>query len=166
MAFQASLVAQTVKNTPAMQEMQERRVQSLGWEHPLEKGIGTTPVFWRIPWTKESGRLQSIELQTVGHDWATKHVCPRTHTHTHTHTHTLTEQSRTGFWVEFCCWLATSSSCYKVQMRLCTYQFALYLAHSKLLIYSCCYNATLTRIVIIERERMLFCCKWLIGSWS
>ena len=39
----ASLVAQLVKNPPAMQETW---VQSLGWEDPLEKGMATTPVFW------------------------------------------------------------------------------------------------------------------------
>ena len=38
---------------------------------------------WRIPWTEELGGLQSMELQRVGHNSATKH----THTHTHTHTH-------------------------------------------------------------------------------
>ena len=42
-------VPQTVKNPPAMKEMQETRVQPLSWEHPLEKGMATTPVFWRIP---------------------------------------------------------------------------------------------------------------------
>ena len=39
----ASLVAQTVNNVPAMQET---RVQSLGWEDPLEKGMQSTPIFW------------------------------------------------------------------------------------------------------------------------
>ena len=55
----ASLVAQTIKNPPAMQETQ---VQSLGWEDPLEKGIAThSSIFaWRIPWTEEPGGLQSM----------------------------------------------------------------------------------------------------------
>ena len=39
----SSLVAQTVKNPPAMQETW---VPSLGWEDPLDKGMATTPVFW------------------------------------------------------------------------------------------------------------------------
>ena len=39
---------------------------------------------WKIPWTKEPGRLHFMGLQRVGHDWVTKH--PHTHTHTHTHT--------------------------------------------------------------------------------
>ena len=67
-----SLVAQMVKNLPAMQENQ---VQSLRQEDPLEKGIATYSSIrvWRIPWTEEPGGLQSMRLQRVGHDWATKH---------------------------------------------------------------------------------------------
>ena len=63
----ASMVAQTVKNLPAMQET---RVRSLGWEDPLEEGIAThsSTLAWRIPWTEEPGRLQSMGSQTVGHD--------------------------------------------------------------------------------------------------
>ena len=66
--LRASLVAQTVKNLPAMQETQ---VQSLG-EDPLEKGKAThsSILAWieaRIPWTEETGRLQYMELQRVGH---------------------------------------------------------------------------------------------------
>ena len=72
----ASLVAQMVKNLPAMWETW---VRSLGWEDFLEEGMQHTPVF--LPgeslWTEEPGRLQSMGLQRVGHDWATKH----THTH-------------------------------------------------------------------------------------
>ena len=63
----ASLVSQTVKNLPAMQET---RVQSLGLEEPLEKGVATCSSIlgWRIPWSEEPGRLQSMGLQTVGRD--------------------------------------------------------------------------------------------------
>ena len=45
-------------------------VQSLGWEDPLEKGKAThsSILAWRIPWTEEPGRLQSMGLQRVGHD--------------------------------------------------------------------------------------------------
>ena len=66
-ALGASLVAQTVKNLPAMQET---RVQSLGWEDPLEEGMAThsSVLAWRIPWTEENGGLRSIGLQRVGHD--------------------------------------------------------------------------------------------------
>ena len=56
-----------VKNLTAMQEMQ---VQAQGGEDPLEKGMATSssiPV-WRIPWTEEPGRLQSMGSQRVGHD--------------------------------------------------------------------------------------------------
>ena len=60
-------MAQTLKNLPAMQETQ---AQSLGWEDPLEKGIAThsSILAWRIPWTEESGGLQSMGLQNVRHD--------------------------------------------------------------------------------------------------
>ena len=55
-------MAQVVKNLPAMQETW---VQSLGWEDPLEKGMAThsSILAWRIPWTEEIGRLQSMELK-------------------------------------------------------------------------------------------------------
>ena len=63
----ASLVTQTVKNPPAMWEIW---VQSLGWEDPLEKGMAThsSILAWRIPWTEEPGRLQSMGSQRVEHD--------------------------------------------------------------------------------------------------
>ena len=62
-----SLVAQMVKNLPAIWETQ---VQPLGWEDPLEKGMTThsSILAWRIPWTEEPGRLQSMKLQKVSHD--------------------------------------------------------------------------------------------------
>ena len=55
----ASLVAQTVKHLPVMRETQ---VLSLGWEDPLEKEISThsSTLTWKIPWTEEPGRLQSM----------------------------------------------------------------------------------------------------------
>ena len=68
MAFYlASLVTQTVKYLPAMWEPQ---VQSLGWEDPLEKGMAThsSILVWRIPWTEEPDRLQSMGSQRVRHD--------------------------------------------------------------------------------------------------
>ena len=65
-----SLVAQMVKR---LSTMQETRVQSLGWEDPLEKemAIQSSTLAWKIPWTEEPGRLQSLGSQRVGHDWAT-----------------------------------------------------------------------------------------------
>ena len=62
-SFWASLVAQTVKNPPAMQET---RVQYLGWEDPLEKGMAThsSILAWKIPWTEEPGRAQAMGLQS------------------------------------------------------------------------------------------------------
>ena len=63
----ASLVAQMVKNLPAMLEPQ---VGFLSREDPLKKGMATdsSNLAWRIPWTEEPGRLQSIGSQGIGHD--------------------------------------------------------------------------------------------------
>ena len=63
----SSLVAQLVKNLPVMQETW---VQSLDWEDPLEKGMVThsSILAWRIQWTEEPGRVQSMGSQRVGHD--------------------------------------------------------------------------------------------------
>ena len=59
-----------VKNLP---EMQETQVWSLGGEDPLEKEMAThsSILAWRIPWTKETGGLQSMGSQRVGHNWVT-----------------------------------------------------------------------------------------------
>ena len=64
---QASLVIETVKNLPAMQETQ---VQSLGQEDPLGKEMAahSSILAWRIPWTEEPGGLQSMGSQRVGRD--------------------------------------------------------------------------------------------------
>ena len=64
---QSSLVAQRLKCLPPMWETW---VRSLGWEDPLEKKMAThsTVLAWRIPWTEEPGRLQSIGLHRVRHD--------------------------------------------------------------------------------------------------
>ena len=66
----ASLVAQTVKNLPAMWET---RVQSLGQEDPLDMAMAThsSILAWRIPQTEKPGGLQSMGSQRVRHDWAT-----------------------------------------------------------------------------------------------
>ena len=84
----ASLVAQLIKNPPTMRETW---VWSLGWEDPLEKGKAThssilawripwtekamephsSTLAWKIPWMEEPGRLQSLELRRVRHDWVT-----------------------------------------------------------------------------------------------
>ena len=68
--FWGSLVAQMVKNPPAIPETQ---VQSLGWEDALEKGMAThsSILAWRIPWTEEPGRLQSMRSHKVRHEWLT-----------------------------------------------------------------------------------------------
>ena len=66
LGFRASLLAQMVKNLPAMQETW---VQSLGQEDTLEKGMATHSniLAWRIPLTEEPGGLQSTGLQRVRH---------------------------------------------------------------------------------------------------
>ena len=63
--LRVSLVAQLIKNLLVMHEL-----WSLAGEDPLEKEMAThsTTLFWRIPWTEESGGLQSIRSQRVGHD--------------------------------------------------------------------------------------------------
>ena len=61
------MVAQTVKR---LSTMQETWVRSLGQEDPLEKemAIHSSAIAWKMPWTEESNRLQSIGSQRVGHD--------------------------------------------------------------------------------------------------
>ena len=72
----ASLVAQSVKNLPAVQKT---KVWSLGQEDPLEKEMTThsSVLAWRILWTEEPGGLQSMGSQRVRHNWL--------HTHLHLH---------------------------------------------------------------------------------
>ena len=55
-----------------MQKTQEMRVQSLGQEDPLEKGKAThsSTLAWKILWTEETGRLQSLRSQRIGHNLA------------------------------------------------------------------------------------------------
>ena len=62
-----SLVAQMVKR---LFKMWEAQVRALGWEDPLEKkmAIHSSTIAWKIPWTEEPGRLQSMGSQRVGHD--------------------------------------------------------------------------------------------------
>ena len=63
MIIHTHMVAQTVKNLPAMQDTQ---VRFLGWEDPLEKEMATHSSI--LAWTEEAGGLQSAGLQTVRHD--------------------------------------------------------------------------------------------------
>ena len=72
----AFLMAEMVKNLPAMQQTW---VWSLGWEDPLEKGMApdSSILAWRIPWTEEPGRLQSMGSQRAIHNWTTNmHTLP------------------------------------------------------------------------------------------
>ena len=61
-------MAQWVKNMPAMQETQEMKVRSQGWEDPLEEemAIHSNILPWKIPWTEEPSELQSTGSQRVG----------------------------------------------------------------------------------------------------
>ena len=63
----SQMVAHMINNLPAMQETW---VRSLGQEDPLEKGMAThsSILVWRIPWTEEPGRLQSMGSQRVRHN--------------------------------------------------------------------------------------------------
>ena len=65
--YRASLVVQTVKRLPTMQET---GVRSLGQERPLEKemAIHSSTLAWKIPWMEERGGLQSMGSQRVGYD--------------------------------------------------------------------------------------------------
>ena len=65
--FGTSVVAQTVKRLSTMRESQ---VRSLGQEDPLEKemAIYSSSIAWKIPWTEELGRLQSMGSQRVRHN--------------------------------------------------------------------------------------------------
>ena len=87
----ASLVAQMLKNLPAIQETW---VQSLGREDPQEKEMATHSSIrtWRIPWTEEPRGLQPVGSQRVGHDRAAN-------THTHTHTPVNVIRRMKGYWV-------------------------------------------------------------------
>ena len=89
--FLASLVAHMIKNLPAMQDTWG---PSLGWEDPLEKGMATHPniLAWRIPWTEETGRIQSTASQRAGHDWATFTI--------HTHSFYKGRDTLWGEWLE------------------------------------------------------------------
>ena len=64
-----------VKNPPAMQELQEPRLQSLGQEDPLEKYMAnrSSILAWRIPWTEKPSGLKSMGLKRVGLTEATYH---------------------------------------------------------------------------------------------
>ena len=90
-------MVQMVKN---LHVIWETWVQSLGWEDLWRRAWQLTPVLLpgESPWTEEPGGLQSMGLQRVGHDWATKCMHARARTHTHTHTHTSKVWVSDDFW--------------------------------------------------------------------
>ena len=91
----ASPVTQQVKNPPVLQEHQETRVWSLGWEDPLDEEMTaySSVLAWKIPWTEEPGGLQSKGLHRIRHDWA--------HIHDWAHRHDDLE-ARGGVWGCYC----------------------------------------------------------------
>ena len=107
-----SLVTQTVKHLPTMRETW---IQSLGWEDPLEKGRAThsSIVAWRIPWTEDPGRLQSMGMQRVRHNWVTK-PSPAQHKDTHVTFHK--EHCSAGF---FSCDVFVRPQCQSNNDQIC-----------------------------------------------
>ena len=67
--YEGLLGGSVIKNPPAVQELQEMQVRSLGQEDPLKEGTATDSsiLAWRIPWIEELGGLQSTGSQRVGH---------------------------------------------------------------------------------------------------
>ena len=65
------------KNLPTVQETQEMWVRFLDWEDPLEEPMAThsSILAWRVPWTEEHGRLQSVGLQESDRTAVTEHAC-------------------------------------------------------------------------------------------
>ena len=63
-------MALVIRNPPTNAGDVKTEVQSLGWEDPLEKGMAThsSTLAWKIPWTEEPGRLQSMGSLRVRHD--------------------------------------------------------------------------------------------------
>ena len=102
-AHRTSLVAQTVKCLPTMRKTQ---VQPLGWEDLLQKEMATqySILAWKIPWTEEPGRLQSIGSQRVRRDWATSRL-------------PVKESSNFSTYRRF-----TSAVCMCVDMYMCTWE--------------------------------------------
>ena len=95
-----SLLAQRVKNLPAMQETW---VWSLGQKNPMEEEMAThsSILAWRIPWTEEPDVLQFMELQRIGHNWATNSFTFTDESHDTKHLTFLPYKRRIGFlWEE------------------------------------------------------------------
>ena len=74
--IRVSWVVLARKNPLPMEEMQDTQVQSLGWEDPLKGELATLSsiLAWKIPWTEEPSRLQSMGFQGVEHDWVNQHA--------------------------------------------------------------------------------------------
>ena len=64
------MFVKAVQKVKRLSTMRETRVRSLGQEDPLKKemAIHSSTIAWKIPWTEELGRLQSMGSQRVGHD--------------------------------------------------------------------------------------------------
>ena len=94
----ASQVAKRQRISLPMQEIQERQIRSLGWEDPLGEGIvtHTSILAWKIPWTVEPSRLQSMGSQRVVHTWANEHThqAEGSHTQKSWNVHTWSSHNR------------------------------------------------------------------------
>ena len=81
--------------------MQETWVRSLSWEDTLEKRMAThySTLAWEIPWTEEPGRLQSMGVARVRHDWVTKPTNQRTRENLHPTRGLMSKCSRNNWWL-------------------------------------------------------------------
>ena len=79
---------------------------------------------WKIQWTEEPGRLQSVGLQRVRYNWAHVHARAHTHTHTHTHCDLVGGHLKLHFklwWKKIVCSLLCAGSCTHIQAHICIY---------------------------------------------
>ena len=131
--YRISLVAQMVKCLPTVQE---NRVQSVSREDLLEKEMVThsSILAWKIPWAEEPGRLQSMGLQRVGHDWATSLSLSRVRSSWGGGLHITKQHLWLGLQIRW--WIALSSILGGWARMPCLLQLAITQA-SHLLCFSC-----------------------------
>ena len=132
-----SLVAQMVK---CLSTMWETWVRALGWEDPLEKdmAIHSSTIAWKIPWTEEPGRLQSMGSQRVRHDWATSlslSISPFPVPGNHSSTFSLWiclfwmfHENRIMWDVAFCIWFLSFSVIFSKFIHTIAYSSFLFIA--------------------------------------
>ena len=172
--FWTSLVAQMIKNLPAMQETW---VQSLGWEDPLEKGMVThSSIFaWKIPWTEESGQLQSTGSQRVGHNWVTNTQTPEPYMFRCYGLSQYIEQSRRWVWLMILVnvnWksllplrivvkIKLNNSLRHVLWSSAHYNPSVYISY-----HYCCYFIYMDNIICLKNKTQTCWLTWAFISWS